>query len=56
MLTFVNGTSELQQCIDLMVVDDYLVEQDEFFLLMATPSTGSTAIQFFFISNNDSEY
>jgi hypothetical protein len=33
MLTFVDGTSELQQCIDLMVVDDNLVEQSEFFFI-----------------------
>ena len=56
MLIFVDGTSELQQCIDLTVVDDNLVEQDEFFSLMATPSSGSTATQIFFIRNNDSEY
>ena len=56
MLTYVDGTNELQQCIDLMVVDDNLVEQTEFFSLMATASSGSTASEFFFISNNDSEY
>lgn len=55
MLTFTDGTSELQQCFDLMVVDDNLVEQDEFFSLTATASSGSTT-QFFIISNDDSEY
>ena len=56
MLTFVDGTSELQQCIDLMVVDDNLVEQSEFITLTATASTGTTAMQIVLISNNDSEY
>ena len=56
MLTFVDGTSELQQCIDLMVVDDNLVEQNEFITLTATASTGATNTQILFISNNDSEY
>ena len=56
MLTFVDGTSELQQCIDLMVVDDNLLEQSEFITLTATASTGATAMQILLISNNDSEY
>ena len=56
MLTFVDGTNELQQCIDLTIIDDNLVEQTEFFSLMATASSGSTDSEFFFISNNDSEY
>ena len=45
MLTFVDGTSELQQCIDLTVVDDNLLEQSEFIVLTATASTGATATQ-----------
>ena len=56
MLTFVDGTNELQQCIDLMVIDDNLLEQSEFITLTATASTGATAMQIFLISNNDSEY
>ena len=55
MLTFVDGTSELQQCIDLTIVADNILEQLEFFSLVATPSSGSAANQFFFIINNDSE-
>ena len=58
MLTFVDGTSELQQCIDLMVVDDNLLEQSEFITLTATASTGATNTQnlILLISNDDSEY
>ncbi len=56
MLTFVDGTSDLQQCIDMMVVDDNLVEQNEFFTLMATGGSGSVPPLVFFISNTDSEY
>lgn len=55
MLIFTDGTNELQQCINLMVVDDNLVEQNEFISLMATASSGSTASQILFISNDDSE-
>ena len=56
MLTFVDGTSELQQCIDLIIVADNILEQLEFFTLVATPSSGSAANQLFLITNNDSEY
>ena len=55
MLTFVDGTSELQQCTDLTIVADNILEQLEFFSLVATPSSGSAANQFFSIINNDSE-
>ena len=51
-----DGTNELQQCINLTIVDDYLVEQTEFFSLMATASSGTTDSLLFLISNNDSEY
>ena len=57
MLTFVDGTSELQQCIDLTIVADNILEQLEFFTLVATPSSGSAPNQLLFlITNNDSEY
>ena len=55
MLTFADGTNELQQCIDLTVVDDTLVEQVEFFSLIATPSSGTPTSLLLLISNNDSE-
>ena len=56
MLTFVDGTADLQQCFNLTVVDDNLLEQTEFFSLMATASSGTTDSLLLFISNNDSEY
>ena len=56
MLTFADSTSELQQCIDLTIVADNILEQVEFFSLVATPSSGSATNQLFLIQNNDSEY
>lgn len=55
-LMFMNGTSELQQCIDLLVVDDNLIEFEDFFLLTATSTSGSTSSELIIIIDTDSEY
>ena len=55
-LIFMNGTSELQQCIDLLVVDDNLIEIEDFFLLTATATSGSTSSELIIIIDTDSEY
>lgn len=55
MLTFTDGTNELQQCFNVTIIDDNLVEQQEVFTLAATPSSGSPATLLVFISNDDSK-
>ena len=52
-LAFADGTNELQQCFNVTIVDDNLVEQQEVFTLAATPSSGSPATLLVFISNDD---
>ena len=52
-LAFTNGTDKLQQCFNVTIVDDQLVEQQEVFLLTATPSSGSPIPQFVFIESDD---
>lgn len=56
MLTFANGTSELQQCLNLTIIDDNLVEQNEFFSLIASPSAGPPTSLILFIANDDSKH
>lgn len=56
MLRFTSRTNELQQCFNVTIVDDNLVEQQEVFTLSATPSSGSPATLLVFISNDDSKY
>lgn len=56
-LLFMNDTNELQQCIDLLIIDDNLVENNfDLLELIATATSGSTASRFFLISDFDGEY
>jgi hypothetical protein len=56
-LLFMNGTNELQQCVDLLIVDDNLVENNiDLLELIATATSGSTASLSFLILDFDSEY
>lgn len=54
-LTFVDSTNELQQCINITVVDDQIVEPREVFQLVATTSTGESDSQFIILESNNSE-
>ena len=48
-----NGTDDLQQCFNITIVVDQLVEQLETFQLVATPTSGSPVLQFVFIQSSD---
>ena len=54
-LTFVDSTNELQQCINITVVDDGLVEPKEVFRLVATTTSGESDSQFVILESNNSE-
>lgn len=54
-LTFTTGTSELQQCFNITVFEDQVIETTETFLLVANPSTGSPASQFVSIESPENE-
>ena len=54
-LTFVDSTNELQQCINITVVDDGVVEPREVFQLVATTSSGESDSQFIILESNNSE-
>ena len=55
-LTFTDGTTELQQCFDFTFVVDNRLEAQEFFQLIATPSSGSAAMQIVIIDDEDCKF
>ena len=52
-LIFVDATNDLQQCFNITIVDDGLVEPREVFQLIATSSSGESASQFVIIDSDN---
>ena len=55
-LTFTDGTTELQQCFDFTLVVDNRLEVQEFFQVIATPSSGSAVTQFVIIDSENRKF
>ena len=57
MFTFTDGTNELQQCFDLTLPLDNLLEQQEFIQLnAATPGSSSMGSVFILIADADGKH